>query len=181
VLSLTSLCARSQFIVFNVYNPEMGIAFIIILDILIAKIGDGNNTGQEKWVPPVAACFVGILSMLFLKYAAGIILDTIDVCFICWAVDKDNNVDLAESEFALLVCELPGVGKVDTGTAPNNAAAFAAQYGQPQAPMMQGQPMMQPQVVMQPPPGMVLAVDPNTGQQMYVPAGNVQYAPPPSV
>ena len=92
----------------SIWNPELAIAFIMLLATLLEQFKAG---GQQNWVAPICATFVGAIAMIFMKYMGGVILDTIDVCFVCWAIDKDNDVDLSESEFASLVMELPGVKK----------------------------------------------------------------------
>lgn len=108
------------YICFNLYYPVLSIFGIILLDILLDRVLDVD---RKYWVAPVAATFVGIVSMLFFQYVAGIILDTIDVCFVCYAVDKDNEVEgLAESEFTIMIQELPGYKKEpnpDFNTSPN--------------------------------------------------------------
>jgi hypothetical protein len=45
--------------------------------------------------------------MLIFTFLSGIFLDTIDTLFLCYAIDKDNNVDLSDSEFESLVKEMP--------------------------------------------------------------------------
>mmetsp|Transcript_6211 Transcript_6211/g.12908 ORF Transcript_6211/g.12908 Transcript_6211/m.12908 type:complete len:647 (+) Transcript_6211:64-2004(+) len=101
------------YILFNLWYPVLAVFGIIVADMVITKYASDEHgeCGQEHWVAPIAATFVGVISMLFFQYMAGIILDTIDTCFVCWAVDKDNNVDLSESEFSALVMELPGIVK----------------------------------------------------------------------
>ena len=44
---------------------------------------------------------------------SGIFLDIIDTLFLCFAIDKDNNVDMTNSELASLVKELPGYTEVE--------------------------------------------------------------------
>ena len=94
------------FILFNLWYPVLAVFLIIVIDMCITSIANGESSGQEHWVSPLAATFVGIISMLFFQYMAGIILDTIDTCFVCWAVDKDNNVDMKKSEFSTLIMEV---------------------------------------------------------------------------
>jgi hypothetical protein len=50
--------------------------------------------------------FVGIIAMLFFTYMAGIILDTVDVIFVCFAIDKDNGVDVSNTEIGMLMGEM---------------------------------------------------------------------------
>jgi hypothetical protein len=59
------------------------------------------------WIPPLAAAFVGCIAMMIFTFLSSIFLDTIDTLFLCYAIDKDNNVDLSDSEFESLVKEMP--------------------------------------------------------------------------
>ena len=130
---------------FNLWYPTLGIFLMIVIDMILTQWGVG---GQEYWVAPFAAVFVGIIAMLFFTFMAGVVLDTIDVCFVCWAVDKDNNVDLSESEFNALVMELPDVKKQpnlgpNTGLNSTLLSVDQMQMQQPSAPpVVQGQPVL---------------------------------------
>ena len=93
------------FLLFNVKHPVLGVFFIVFIDQWFEKSDIG---GQEYWVAPFCAAFVGCIASLFFDYMAGIILDTVDVMFVCYAVDKDNGVDMTNQGFALLVMEMPG-------------------------------------------------------------------------
>lgn len=139
---------------FNLWYPTLGIFCMIMLDMLLQNLNVGY---QEYWVAPFAAIFVGVIAMLFFTYTAGVILDTIDVCFVCWAVDKDNNVDLSESEFAVLICELPGLKKEPNPAYGNTDGLLAidpstGQFAQPSAPpaVVQGQYAANPPQYSQP-------------------------------
>lgn len=163
------------FIAFNIYYPVLGIFLLVILDQLIRMFTsesfecdpiysdadcDDQHRESTSWVPPLAAAFVGCICRLFFNYMGGIILDTIDVCFVCWAIDKDNNVDLSESEFAKLASDLPGVVKIDSasGTVPDGLEMAPMGQSQPQPMVMaQAQPMV--------PQGMVFVAN-GGGQQM---------------
>jgi len=59
------------------------------------------------WIPPLAATFVGCIAMMMFKFLSAIFLDIIDTLFLCFAIDKDNNVDLTDSEFTKLVEKMP--------------------------------------------------------------------------
>lgn len=89
---------------FCTYYPVLGLFVLTLLDGLMKNAGD-----PSYWVSPFAAIFVGCIARLFFTYMGGIILDAIDVCFVCWAIDKDNNVDLSKSEFSSIVVDVPGV------------------------------------------------------------------------
>ena len=88
------------FALFNIWYPVLGLYLIIILNRYLSKWEDLD---PALWVVPFAATFVGCIAMMFFTYLAGIFLDTVDVLFLCFAIDRDNNVDLANDEFATLV------------------------------------------------------------------------------
>lgn len=88
----------------------LGVFIIICVNNLLAVVlvnDKGEVQCQEVWVAPMAACFVGVISKMFFEYMAGIILDTVDVCFVCYAVDKDNGVDMKNDSFGQYVVEMP--------------------------------------------------------------------------
>ena len=86
--------------------------------------------------------------MIFFQYVGDAVMDTISVCFVTFAVDKDNGVDMSSNEFAQeIVKEVPGVlpqlsdpagGKIE---------------------MQAMQPPMQPMVMMQPMPMQPIGAD----------------------
>lgn len=97
---------------FNVWYPVLGIYVIILINKYVQDYGkdvlqEGGDSINYLWIPPLAAAFVGCISMLIFTFLSGIFLDTIDTLFLCFAIDKDNNVDLADSEFESLVKEMP--------------------------------------------------------------------------
>ena len=104
--------------------------------------------------------------MLFFEYASGIILDTIDVCFVCYAIDKDNGVaDLKNDGFAALILELPQTMKTpllsDTGDAdrmvnPIPVSAGLLDLRGPPPPYVQQQQYVQPQQYVQGQPAYVV-------------------------
>ncbi len=67
-----------------------------------------NEPSNHIWIPPLAATFVGCIAMMFFTFMSGIFLDIVTTLFLCFAIDKDNNVDLDGTEFQALVKELPG-------------------------------------------------------------------------
>lgn len=95
----------SIFALFNLWYPVLGIYIIIMVNRWLAS---DTSLDPEVWVSPVAAIFVGCISMMFFTYIASVFLDTINVLFLCFAIDKDNNVDMTQDEFAKLVEEVPG-------------------------------------------------------------------------
>ena len=94
-----------------IYYPIIGLFCLTIIDKGLK--GQGR---PEDWVSPFCGIFVGIIAKLFFDYMGGVILDTTDVMFMCWAIDKDNNVDLSECELTFLLKEIP-----DALFQPNNA------------------------------------------------------------
>eukprot|EP00550_Attheya_septentrionalis_P001817 CAMPEP_0198282040 /NCGR_PEP_ID=MMETSP1449-20131203/1904_1 /TAXON_ID=420275 /ORGANISM="Attheya septentrionalis, Strain CCMP2084" /LENGTH=653 /DNA_ID=CAMNT_0043978111 /DNA_START=139 /DNA_END=2100 /DNA_ORIENTATION=- len=98
----------SIFALFNLWYPVLGLYIIILVNRWMAKDSDLD---PETWVSPLAAIFVGCIAMMFFTYIASVFLDTINVLFLCFAIDKDNNVDMTQDEFAKLVEEVPGYVK----------------------------------------------------------------------
>jgi hypothetical protein len=93
---------------FCIYYPVLGLFFLVVLNGWMAEWSTGS--GEKKlWVPAFCATFVGCIVKLFFDYMGGIILDSIDVMFLCFAIDKDNNVDLSKSAFAAICVDIPGV------------------------------------------------------------------------
>lgn len=97
---------------FNLWYPILGIYVIIILNRFLRTLewadeGEMQHF-QHLWLNPLAAIFVGCLSMMFFSYISAIFLDTVDVLFLCFAIDKDNNVDVSNDEFQSLIKSLPG-------------------------------------------------------------------------
>ena len=110
---------------FNLWYPVLGIFLIIVANNILAhwlRDENGHVYGQNVWVAPMAATFVGCVSKMFFEYMAGIILDTIDVMFVCYAVDKDNNMDVSSNQFATIVSQMDGLVKANP-TMDNNTNA----------------------------------------------------------
>jgi len=102
---------------FNLWYPVLGLYLIILINRLILQNLPDNENGdqggyQHIWVNPLAAIFIGCISMMFFTYLAGIFLDTIDVLFLCFAIDKDNNVDMTNDEFQALIKTMPAYAEV---------------------------------------------------------------------
>lgn len=101
-------------IFFSVWYPVLGLYVIIVINKYIQDYGkgvvqrkDGGESFNYLWIPPLAAAFVGCIAMMIFTFLSSIFLDTIDTLFLCYAIDKDNNVDLSDSEFESLVKEMP--------------------------------------------------------------------------
>mmetsp|Transcript_25641 Transcript_25641/g.47786 ORF Transcript_25641/g.47786 Transcript_25641/m.47786 type:complete len:653 (-) Transcript_25641:176-2134(-) len=106
---------------FNLWYPVLGIYVIILINRLLQTLQWPGDNGepqyfQHLWVNPLAAIFVGCISMMFFSYIAAIFLDTVDVLFLCFAIDKDNNVDLSGDELQSLIKTLPNYVEADART-----------------------------------------------------------------
>jgi len=100
-------------VLFNCWYPVLGIYLLILIDLLLQRAGrenleDGREGFNHLWIPPFTAAFVGCIAMLMFRFLSSIFLDTIDTLFLCFAIDKDNNVDQSNNEFTSLVKEIPG-------------------------------------------------------------------------
>ena len=117
-------------LIFNVWYPVLGLFAIIIANLILREIErtklesmydvaltddtsifsmtNGENY-NHLWIPPLAASLVGCISMLFFNFfSTGIIMDIIDTCFLCFAIDADNNIDLSGSDLNALISDMPG-------------------------------------------------------------------------
>ena len=81
-----------------------------------AELGETFEPWNNYWVPPLAAAFVGCISMMFFTFLAKMFLDTLDTLFLCYAIDKDNGVDMANDEFDSLVKKMPEYIEADVVT-----------------------------------------------------------------
>ncbi|CAB9518394.1 Plasma-membrane choline transporter [Seminavis robusta] len=90
------------FALFNIWYPVLGLYVLILTNSWLSK-WDGLDPAY--WVSPMAATFIACLGMMFFSYLGGVFLDTVDVLFLCFAIDKDNCVDVSSDEFAALVAE----------------------------------------------------------------------------
>lgn len=103
--------------IFFIYFPVLGLYVIILLDKLLREsekkaMNDAIANGEEpmntnhQWIPPLAAALVGCISMMFFMFVSNIFLDIITTLFLCFAIDKDNHVDLEGKEFDTLVTQM---------------------------------------------------------------------------
>jgi len=76
----------------------------MILLNMILKDGGSNN---RMWIPPFAACFVGSMAMMMFQFLSAVYLDIINTLFMCFAIDKDNNIVNPDDEFTSIVMEVP--------------------------------------------------------------------------
>jgi hypothetical protein len=98
---------------FSIYYPVLGMYVIIVINKFVQDYSRDalESTGESfnyLWIPPLAATFVGCISMMMFTFLSSIFLDIIDTLFLCFAIDMDNNVDLSNTEFESLVKEMPG-------------------------------------------------------------------------
>merc|ERR1739844_326309 len=99
-------------ILFNVWYPVLGIYVMILINTYLQNLGknsiqEGIDGWNYIWIPSLAACFVGSIAMMMFQFLSAVFLDTIDTLFLCFAIDKDNNVVNPDDEFASIVTEVP--------------------------------------------------------------------------
>lgn len=115
-------------IIFNAYYPVLGIYILIIANKYIrewerAKMtammnGNGTDDWNQQfnqptnhiWIPPLAGAFVGCIAMMFFTFLSNMFVDIISTLFLCFAIDKDNNIggeNVNGQEFESLVKEMP--------------------------------------------------------------------------
>jgi len=111
-------------ILFNIYYPSLGIYIMIIANRFLREYersklreielgnADFENT-NNLWIPPLAATFVACIAMMFFTFLSSMFNDIITTLFLCFAVDKDNNVDLDGQELEAIVKEVPYYIKKD--------------------------------------------------------------------
>jgi len=113
-------------IIFNIYYPVLGLYIMIFANSFLRAMeretmnNNGENT-NHLWIPPLAATFIGCIAMMFFNFVSSIFLDTITTLFLCFAVDKDNRVDLTGSEFEALAKESANYIDCEVETVPSSA------------------------------------------------------------
>lgn len=120
-------------IMFNIYYPVLGIYIMILVNQLLRRaarstVANGGNSDNHIWVPPMAGIFVGSVSMMFFMFLSKIFIDTIDTLFLCFAIDKDNNVDMTNEEFSELVKNMPNYTEVEVVSDDGSAEHVEGQY-----------------------------------------------------
>ena len=93
--------------------PMIGLILIVMINSLLEKSEEskhmaGEETTQHLWISPLAAAFVGCTAKLIFDFMSGIILDTVDTMFLCFAIDQDNGINRGQNEFATIVKAMPG-------------------------------------------------------------------------
>jgi hypothetical protein len=170
--TLVEINADGTFIVFCIcqaimlWYPSLAMLFIVMIE--------PSFKGNATAIVILSVMFIGVTSMMFFTYMGGVILDTIDVCFVCFAVDKDNGVDLAESDFAQNMVKhipelkemVPGVELTNQGV---NQGTAAVTPGLPMGQQQQQQPQV---MLMQQPDGSTIQVI-----QVQQPDGSIGYMP----
>ena len=119
---------------FTIWYPVLGLYVIIFIDQHLKGVAKdemrddavGNDVDDalggpfepwnKYWIPPMAAAFVGCISMMFFTFLAKMFLDTLDTLFLCYAIDKDNGVDMSTDEFDTLVKKMPEFIEADVVT-----------------------------------------------------------------
>lgn len=96
----------------NVWYPVLGIYVLILLSKILQDAGkktieQGDEGWNHSWIPPVSAAFIACIVMILFQFLSAIFLDVIDTLFLCFAIDKDNGVDLSNDEFTALIQEVP--------------------------------------------------------------------------
>ena len=107
---------------FTTWYPVLGIYVLIVVSKFLQDAGregiEGGGEGwNHVWIPPLAATFVGCISMLLFRFLSSLFLDIIDTLFLCFAIDKDNKIERRNDEFTELVKQMPDyteVGSVDS-------------------------------------------------------------------
>lgn len=122
-------------ILFSLYYPVLGLYGMILANrflrqyekekMILLEAGQTDDfTSAEDWeenlqptnhfwIPPLAATFVGCIAMMFFEFVSNIFLDIITTLFLCFAIDKDNEIDTEGSEFDILVQQMPQYLKYD--------------------------------------------------------------------
>lgn len=108
------------FALFNLWYPVLGIYLIILVNMILQRLertysfspNNNKENYQHYWLPPLASIFVGCISMMFFIFLSKIILDVIDTLFLCFAIDKDNDIDTIGQEIHALVEAVPIYGVV---------------------------------------------------------------------
>ena len=161
---------------FFLYYPVWTIFWLIFMEIFINNERDEGDLSETctgiypvELIPILCALFVGSIAMLLFTFLGHAIMDTINVCFVCFAVDKDNGVDMTNNLFANeLVKEVPGLIMSLTDPAANkvSAGAMQQQIQMVSMPPMAGQPMVGQPLVGQPLVGQPMVGQPMVGQPM---------------
>jgi hypothetical protein len=103
-------------ILLNIWYPILGIYLLIVINSSLKSLNKELDTTSNNylWIPPLAAGFVGCISMIMFKFLSAIFLDTIDTMFLCFAIDKDNNVINPDNELASIVSKVSNYIEVPT-------------------------------------------------------------------
>mmetsp|Transcript_17232 Transcript_17232/g.25012 ORF Transcript_17232/g.25012 Transcript_17232/m.25012 type:complete len:330 (+) Transcript_17232:2-991(+) len=105
------------FMIFILSYPLVGVFVVVIINSTQQaqakeNYAAGEETFQHLWVSPLGAMFVGCISMLVFSFMGGIIHDTVDTMFLCFAIDQENQIERnkqqEEFDFAAIVKTMPG-------------------------------------------------------------------------
>ncbi len=121
-------------IIFNIYYPVLGLYIMILVNSLLrtwernimnSSLDASNDDDIQLentnhiWIPPLAATFVGCIAMMFFSFISSIFIDIITTLFLCFAIDKDNSIDVGGSEFEELAKESYNYIECEVETAPS--------------------------------------------------------------
>lgn len=89
-------------------SPFFGVFFTAFFGYLLSSL-------SPDWVTPMSALFVGCVSKIVFLFISDLMPDIVNVMFICYAVDIDNNVKLDPevAEVFAVIESVPGVLPVD--------------------------------------------------------------------
>lgn len=128
-------------VLFNLWFPVLGIYIMILVSRFLSAENTFWSSMQHLWVPPLASIFVGCIAMMFFLFLSHIFLDTINVKFMCYAIDKENRVENeSNKEFEMLLKDVPGYIEA-TDVQPLKDGWAEENGGQPSAPIATAIPM----------------------------------------
>lgn len=106
-------------ILFTLHYPVVGFYLMILTNRFLTDFerksmnesimnGTEVQSTNHEWIPPLAAAFIACISMMLFTFLSNIFLDTMTTLFLCFAISKDNDVDLdGKEEFGDLVKDMP--------------------------------------------------------------------------
>jgi len=90
------------FLLINMWYPVLALYLIILINALLSKYSSTDEDTQsvewEDWVTVLASIFVGIVAMLLFTFIGDVILDAVDILFLCHVISKENG--LGENELS---------------------------------------------------------------------------------
>jgi len=86
-------CTIIVFSLLNMCYPVLALNYIILTNALLSKYFSMQSPEWEDWVTVLASIFVGIVAMLLFTFIGDIILDVVDVLFLCHVISKENGLE----------------------------------------------------------------------------------------